>query len=1320
MFERNEPSGGGGADAWGQVAKLTASDTAAGDEFGASVSVSGDTVVVGASRDDDREPDSGSVYVFERNVGGADAWGQVAKLTASDAAAGDEFGYSVAVSGDTVVVSALFDSHAGFASGSAYVFERNEGGADAWGQTAKLTASDAAAGDYFGWAVAVEGDVIFVGAHYDDSPAFNAGSVYLYRRDEGGPGAWGEVEKFTSDLQGASDDFGIALDLDSGTLLVGADLDDQAASAAGAAYIFELTASTDLSISIGSSPNPVPPGGSVTYTVEVQNLGAEAATGVVVSHLFGPGSGAGSTTSGCAEDPAGIGNCTLGTVAAGATVQYTLTRPVDAGASGSLSFTAAVASDLVDPSAGNDSATVSVVVGGGGGGSADLSILMQDSADPVAPGSSLTYTLVVLNNGPGEAVNAVLTPSLPPGVANPATSGCAEDPAGIPSCTVGNIQPSSSAVVSLSVDVVAASGETLVNQVVVSSDSGDDNPTNNSASETTAVGAGSAELSIFMEEDVDPIQAGDTLTYTIEVLNNGPDPAAEVVVVPTLPAGATVPSTAGCTEDPAGAASCSLGTIAAGSSKQFTLTVLTDPAEVGTLNASAEVTSSALDPIPANNVTNEATTVSAPGDTDLFVLQTDSVDPVEAGGMLEYRIIVGNRGPSTAQGVMLTDIVPPGAIDPRSSGCAEDPGGIPACSLGSIGANMTKAVTITLGVPVGFSGTLVNEVSVAAANPELDPSDNSASETTTVEGQPGMADLFLSIEEAADPVNAGDTVSYEISVLNLGPHQVSDAAITSVLPPGLSNPITSGCAEDPGGLPTCTLGVIGVSALRTITVTADVDPTAVGIVTFEASASSSFEDSVPANNSDSETTEILGIGLANLAVSFTGAPATAAPGSTATYTVTVENLGPDAADPVQVESVVAGAVGTATTSGCAEDPGGLPSCTLGTLAAPAAAAGPLAAGSTASFTVELPVAADATGTIELTATVSSPVEDSDTSGNTVVATTRIDADPPTVTTVHSVGDTGGGSLEECEEARVELTDLLVSFSEAMHDPAGDSEPSDVTNPINYQLVSAGPDHDLATDLCGPAQADDELVPLVAVTYDPDSLTATLRLGSALADAPYRLLVCDTLADAAGIGLDGSGNGSAGGDFGRYFRVHLHNLFADGHFDCGLDSWARVATSPKTEITHTSFDHDGAQISGAAVIYNNAFTTEFSVAQCVPVERQGNYQLSGEIWVRDLEAELTVSKVCELFADEGCLGLPFVTESSSEVFTAGSSSWAPLDPARFAAEGGTRSALCSVDLLLADGNAEITVMLDELVLTDSIFAGSFEGGDLSGWASTSGE
>lgn len=227
---------GGGADNWGQVKKLAASDAEAGDRFGISVAISGDTLVVGAGFEDHAGSNSGSAYVFDRNQGGADNWGQVKKLIASDGAAEDRFGESVAISSDHVVIGARLDDSSGNASGSAYLFERNREGTNSWGQIAKLRASDAATDDLFGASVAISDDVVVVGAFGDDDAGASSGSAYLFDRNQGGAGSWGQIAKLSAADADENDLFGISVAIRGGTLLVGALFDDDAA---GSVYRFE-------------------------------------------------------------------------------------------------------------------------------------------------------------------------------------------------------------------------------------------------------------------------------------------------------------------------------------------------------------------------------------------------------------------------------------------------------------------------------------------------------------------------------------------------------------------------------------------------------------------------------------------------------------------------------------------------------------------------------------------------------------------------------------------------------------------------------------------------------------------------------------------------------------------------------------------------------------------------------------------------------------------------------------------------------------------------------------------------------------------------
>jgi len=215
VFRRDE----GGVDSWGELKKLTAMDATAGDEFGYAVAISGSTAVVGAPLDDDAGSASGAVYVFERDIGGSDSWGLVKKLTHSAAAAGDEFGFAVAISGDTLVVGAPGDDAAALAAGAAYVFLRDAGGSENWGQVKRLTAADAAAGDEFGFAVAISDDTVAVGAPFTGG---NAGSAYVFERASGGAENWGQAERLRASDADVGDQFGFAVAISRDTILVGA------------------------------------------------------------------------------------------------------------------------------------------------------------------------------------------------------------------------------------------------------------------------------------------------------------------------------------------------------------------------------------------------------------------------------------------------------------------------------------------------------------------------------------------------------------------------------------------------------------------------------------------------------------------------------------------------------------------------------------------------------------------------------------------------------------------------------------------------------------------------------------------------------------------------------------------------------------------------------------------------------------------------------------------------------------------------------------------------------------------------------------------
>ena len=217
---------------WIYSAKLTASDGAAADYFGRAVAISSNRIVVGAYGDDDKGSASGSAYVFEHS---GTNWVQAAKLTASDGATSDYFGFAVSINGDRVAIGAYMDDDKGSASGSAYVFECS---GTNWVQTAKLTASDGAVSDYFGRAVSISGDRVAIGAYLDDDKGTSSGSAYIFQVSGTN---WTQVAKLTASDGVGSDYFGYSLDICGDRVVIGAYLDDDKGSNSGSAYIFQVS-----------------------------------------------------------------------------------------------------------------------------------------------------------------------------------------------------------------------------------------------------------------------------------------------------------------------------------------------------------------------------------------------------------------------------------------------------------------------------------------------------------------------------------------------------------------------------------------------------------------------------------------------------------------------------------------------------------------------------------------------------------------------------------------------------------------------------------------------------------------------------------------------------------------------------------------------------------------------------------------------------------------------------------------------------------------------------------------------------------------------
>ena len=211
--------------------KLTAADAAKGDAFGNVVSIDGTTAVVGAPKDDDTGSNSGAVYLFVR---GANGWKQHAKLVPKDSAKLDAFGEAVDIQTSTLIVGAPGHTHGGVRfAGAVFVFVRD---GNTWKEHAKLTADDAGAGDQFGISVDIGDDTIIVGSKKNDPDGIrDAGAAYIFQRDGN---IWKQGAKLTAPKKRKGDHFGTGVATSRNIAIVGAPLSEEGGFSAGAAYSF--------------------------------------------------------------------------------------------------------------------------------------------------------------------------------------------------------------------------------------------------------------------------------------------------------------------------------------------------------------------------------------------------------------------------------------------------------------------------------------------------------------------------------------------------------------------------------------------------------------------------------------------------------------------------------------------------------------------------------------------------------------------------------------------------------------------------------------------------------------------------------------------------------------------------------------------------------------------------------------------------------------------------------------------------------------------------------------------------------------------------
>ncbi|MDQ5844333.1 MAG: lamin tail domain-containing protein, partial [Acidobacteriota bacterium] len=697
----------------------------------------------------------------------------------------------------------------------------------------------------------------------------------------------------------------------------------------------------DLAISKTDSPDPVVTGSNVTYTIVVTNNGIANAQSVVVSDDL-PGNvtfvSCGSTGSGVCG---GIGNnrtVTFSSLASGASETITLVATANSEGGATMINTATVTSSTTDSNSANNSATATTAVSNPT--SADLSISKSDSPDPVAPGRTLTYTLTVTNAGPDAAQSVVVTDNLSSDVT---FVDCSSDQGGVCEGSGNNQTIAFSSLasgVTATITIHATVGNSLTTGTVISN--------------TTSVASATA--------DPIPGNNSDSEDATVQEVNAG-----DIVISEFRFRGSN-----GANDEFIELYNRTTHAIDISGFKIFRSN------NAGTKTLHATITSGVvLQPGCHYLITNS--NAGGPYDDGVAGDQTYSTGTADDGGLAL----------TLASGTDSTGILDQVGL---SSGSAYKEG-TPLASLGT--TNVDHGYERKPGGASGNGTDTNNNATDFFLNPTVSNPQNLSSGCLNL----NYADLGTTKTDAPDPVVTGSDVTYTIVVTNNGPGLAQSVVVTDNLPSDVTfvscGSTDSGVCGGSGNNRTVTFSSHASGASETIPLVATANGTGGTTITNTATVSSSTNDPVAANNSAQTTTTVANPPSADLSISKAGSPDPVAPGATLTYTLTVTNGGPDAAQSVGVTDSLSSDV---TFVDCSSDQGGV--CG-GTATSPTISFSSLANGATATMTIHVTVSNSLTtgAVITNTASVSSTTADPASGNNSDSEDTTVQVPTATVTSV---------------------------------------------------------------------------------------------------------------------------------------------------------------------------------------------------------------------------------------------------------------------------------------------------------------------------------
>ncbi len=780
--------------------------------------------------------------------------------------------------------------------------------------------------------------------------------------------------------------------------------------------IASVISSADLSVADVGSPDPVTAGSNLTYTEVVTDAGPSVADNATLVATIPANTTLVSMTApagwSCLSSGSGTtGNVVCSNVAVGVSAPVTFTLVVKAN-SGTANGTvirgiASVSSSVNDPNPLNNTALVSTVVGATANG--EMTVTNSASPNPVQAGSDITYTQVVSNVGSGTANNPTLTESTPASttfqsISAPTGVSCttpAVGGTGTISCTSATAPAGTSGTVVVMVQVTSgtAAGTTIADTVTVNASN---QAFGASSATATDVVTAATQADLALTTAATPtVLAGNNISYTQTITNNGPATATGVSFTEATPTNTTfqsviAPSGWTCTQPAIGSAgtiNCTNASLPAGTVANVIVVVnVSASVAPGTITANSSISATTSDPNSANNSTTASTSVLA--NCDLAVTDGGMPSPVAAGGQITYTQLVSNNGPSSCSAGTLTEATPTNttfvSVSAATSGGGTwtCPNSAPvSCTNPSVAPGSVGTITAIYQVNATASGTIADTVSVNSSTTDTNQANNTATENIGVSTS-GQADLSVSNSGTPNPVTAGGNMTYSQTVTNNGPGAASATKLTETLPANVTFVSLTG----PGGTWTCTntspyqctdsasMAATGAtsSASFTLIVTVNSTVTAGTALTETAGVSSSTSDPNSGNNNASVTTYVGA--SADLSVTNKAGTVPIAAGKTLTFTQIVNNAGPSAATGVTLTETLPPNTTATTLSG----PTGW-TCTAATLTCTDASLVPNSP-ATITFTVTVSGTATAGTAINQTASVTSAVPDPNTANNSTTAT----------------------------------------------------------------------------------------------------------------------------------------------------------------------------------------------------------------------------------------------------------------------------------------------------------------------------------------------